>query len=229
MSGLSGVTHLASSPSGDGFVAYAADTSTISVYTLTGGVPRLARAYAVALTAPLTRIALADGGKDPAVLVRDAAGSTLLRAGAEGARSVAVLPGATEVVFFRGSERAVILDSAQNAVYEADLALQNPSLTLVASNSQGIDNPVGMALSEDNRTVAVASAANRKATLIDLATRAATQLDLPETPTGVRRMNARAVFRTHRCKQWTNAAAGCARRIRPHGVCAPARGWAQRS
>ncbi|MCC7340213.1 MAG: hypothetical protein IT170_03925 [Bryobacterales bacterium] len=191
---LSGVTQLATSPSGDGFAAYAATSGRISVYAVSNGAPRLERSFTVALTAPVSRIALADGLKDPALLTRDASGTSLLRASAEGVRSVAVLPGATELAFFRGSERAVILDAAQNAVYEADLALQNPALALVASSAQGIESPVGLALSDDNRTIAVASAANRKATLIDLATRASTQLDLPEAPTGVRRMNSRAVF-----------------------------------
>lgn len=199
---LSGVTQLATSPSGDGFVAYAADSGRLSVYAVTNGVLRLERSSAVSLSAAVVRVALADGLKDPALLTRDSSGTSLLRASRDGVRNIAVLPGATEVAFFRGSEHAVILDAAQNAVYEADLALQNPALELVASGAQGIESPVGIALSEDNRTVAVASAGNRKATLIDLATRAATQVDLPETPTGVRRMNSRAVF------QLTDAASG---------------------
>ncbi len=199
---LSGVTHLATSPSGDGFVAYASGSGRVTVYAVRDGSPHLERSYSVALSAPVSRVALADGLKDPALLTRDSSGSSVLRASGDGLRTVAVLPGATEVTFLRGSERALILDAAQNAVYEADLALRNPALALVASSAQGIDAPVGLAVSDDNRTVAVASAANRKATLIDLASGAATQLDLPETPTGVRRMNSRAVF------QLTDASSG---------------------
>ncbi|MCL4783149.1 MAG: hypothetical protein KJZ70_08965 [Bryobacterales bacterium] len=199
---LSGVTQLATSPSGDGFVAFAAASGRISLYAVRDGVPQLERSFTVSLSAPVTRIALADGLKDPALLTRDASGTSLLRASDSGVRSAVVLPGATEVVFFRGSERAAILDASQNAIYEADLALQNPALALVASSAQGIDTPVGLALSDDNRTIAVASAVTRKATLIDVATRSATQLDLPETPTSVRRMNSRAVF------QLTDASSG---------------------
>lgn len=199
---LGGVTQLATSPSGDGFVAYAAGRGWLSVYAVTNGVLRLERSAAVSLSAPVVRVALADGLKDPVLLTRDSSGTSLLRAGSNGVRNVAVLPGATEVTFFRGSEHAVILDAAQNAVYESDLALQNPTLTLIASGAQGIESPVGLALSDDNRTVAVASAGNRKATLIDLDTRSARQVDLPEEPTGVRRMNSRAVF------QLTDAATG---------------------
>jgi hypothetical protein len=202
LSELAGATHLATSPSGDSFAAYAAGSGRLSVYRVSGAELQLVRSSAIAISGELTRLAVADGGKDPAVITRDATGTSIVRIGESGSRAVAALPGASELVFFRGSEKALLLDATQNALYEADLVLQNPTLTLVASGSQGIEAPVGLALSDDNRTAAVASAASRKATLIDLATRNAMQIDLPETPTGVRRMNSRAVF------QLTDASSG---------------------
>lgn len=202
LSELEGATHLATSPSGDAFVSYAAGAGKLVLYRVSAGKLELVRSNALAVNGEVIRLALPDGAKDPAVITRDAAGTSVLRVAEGGVRTAAALPGAIEVAFLRGSEKALILDASQNALYEADLAQQNPALTLIASDSQGIEAPVGLALSEDNRTAAIASAANRKATLIDLASRSATQIDLPETPTGIRRMNSRAVF------QLTDASSG---------------------
>lgn len=202
LSGLSGVTHLAVSPSGDAIAAFSARSGSVAVFAVVDGVPRAERSYTVALSRPVARIAIADGLKDPVLITHDASGSTLLRASAAGVQSLAALPNVTDAVFLRGSEQIILLDASQNAVYEAGLASANPALVLIASSAQGIDGAVGLAVSGDNRTVAVASGTNRAVTLIDLSTRGATQLEVPEAPTGIRRMNSRAVF------QLTDAANG---------------------
>lgn len=197
-----GTTHLATSPNGNRFVAFAADSASISLFEVSDGIPRMQRTYNVSLSSSVSRIALPDGAGDPVLLTRDGSGSTIVRAANTGLTTLAVLPGATDLAFFRGSERALILDASQNAVYEADFSQQNPALRLVASSGQGINEPVGFAISEDNKTVAVANAGTRKASLIDIATSAAFEVELPEPPTGVRRMNSRAVF------QLTDASTG---------------------
>lgn len=197
-----GTTHLATSPNGDRFVAYAADSGSISIFEVSNGIPRMQRTYSVSLSSSVSRIALPDGAGDPVLLTRDGSGSTILRAGNTGVSSLAVLPGAIDLAFFRGSEKALVLDASQNAVYEADFSQQNPALRLVASSGQGINEPVGFAISEDNKTVAVANAGTRKASVVDIATSAAYDVELPEPPTGVRRMNSRAVF------QLTDASSG---------------------
>jgi hypothetical protein len=190
---LAGATHLATSPSGDAFAAFNANSGKLSIYRVSGAILQADRSTTLSVSG-VTRIALPDGAKDPVLITRDASGTSIVRASANGIRTLAALPGASELTFFRGSERALLLDPSQNALYETDLSVQNPALTLIASGSQGIDAPVGLALSEDNQTAAVASAASRKATLIDLATRNATEIELPEAPSGIRRMNSRAVF-----------------------------------
>lgn len=202
LEGLRGVTHLAVSPTGDAIAAYAAGSGSLAVFAVVNGIPRVERTYTAAVSAPAVRVAIADGLKDPVLITHDASGSTLLRASAAGVQSLAALPNVTDAVFLRGSEQIILLDASQNAVYEAGLASANPALVLIASSAQGIDGAVGLAVSGDNRTVAVASGTNRAVTLIDLSTRGATQLEVPEAPTGIRRMNSRAVF------QLTDAANG---------------------
>ncbi|MCZ2155357.1 MAG: WD40 repeat domain-containing protein [Bryobacterales bacterium] len=202
LAGVTDVTHLAVSPSGDAIAAFSSVNNTVTVITVANGVPKVEKSYSVNAIASVTRIVIADGMKDPLLITSDASGSTLLRASASGVQSLAVLPNVTEAAFLSGSERMLLLDAAQSAVYETDTSASNPALTLVASSAQGIDSAVGLAVSGDNRTLAVASGANRSVTLIDLASRTATQLELPEAPTGIRRMNSRGVF------QLTDASSG---------------------
>jgi hypothetical protein len=137
-------------------------------------------------------VALSD--VDDAVYVIRGGASGITRIAEDGMRSMLSLPGASDLAFFAGSKRVLLLDAVQNALYEADLGEESPSLRMLASQADGIEQPSAMALSGDDKSVAIASASLRQAVVIDLATKYSRRMDLPEAPTGIRRLNARGVF-----------------------------------
>jgi WD40 repeat protein len=197
------VTHAAVSPSGDRFAIYSADSGRLAVYEVQDGNP----GNATVSSAPwsggeITRLAVADQNRGVFAIARNGSGADVLRLGNDGARSVASLSDASDLALFSGSSRALILDSAQSALYEIDLASASPTLNLFASQANGIEKATALALSGDDRSVAVVSNELRRATVIDLATRGSRNVELPEAPNGVRRLNARGVF------QVTDASAG---------------------
>lgn len=198
------VSQAAVSPSGTRFALFAADTGRVEVYPIADGVPGAATVIQASLpAAEVVALALADAGDAVYLISRGGAGSAVSRIAADGsARTVASLPAAIDLAFLAGGERGYVLDAAQNALYAADFGAANPTLDLVASQAEGIDQPLAMALSGDGRSVAIASAATRRATVIELASRASQQVELAEAPTGMRRLNARGVF------QLTDAGSG---------------------
>ncbi len=190
------VTHAAVSPRGDRFALLAASTGRIALYTVTDGLPGEPRILQASLPlGSVARLAIADEGEAAFVIAAQGAGTGVSKVNADGSvRSLASLPAAVDLAFFAGGERALVLDAAQNTVYEVDFAAVNPSLHVVASQADGIDQPLAIALSGDGRSVAVVSAAIRRAVVMDLESRASQQVELAEAPTGIRRMNARGVF-----------------------------------
>ncbi|MCW5965268.1 MAG: hypothetical protein KIT83_14630 [Bryobacterales bacterium] len=190
------VTHAAVSPRGDRFALFAASSGRVAIYTVRDGDPGEAQVFQAGVPLEsVSRLAVADVGDGVYLIAGSGAGSSVTRISADGVvRSLASLPGAVDLAFFAGSERALVLDAAQNALYQADFAEANPTLSLIASQADGIEQPLAMALSGDDRSVAIASASMRRAVVIDLASRASQQIELAEAPTGMRRMNARGVF-----------------------------------
>ncbi len=190
------VTHAAVSPRGDRFALLSASSGRVAVYTLRDGVPGEAVVFQSSMPLDsISRLALADAGEGVFVTTNASTGSSVAKINADGSvRSLASLPGVVDIALFAGSERALVLDAAQNALYETNFADANPALSLIASQAEGIDQPLAMALSGDDRSVAIASAVSRRAVVIELASRASRQIELAETPTGIRRMNARGVF-----------------------------------
>lgn len=200
----SAVSHAAVSPSGDRFALFSADSGRLALYEVNGGLPGEATVFSAG--SPLgevVRMAVPDEGGAVFAITRGGAGTDLVRLGTDGGvRSLAALPGAADLALFSRSTRALVLDAAQSALYEIDLGSGSPALSLLASQAEGIEQASAIALSGDDRSVAVISTELRRAVVIDLGSRASRQVDLPETPTGVRRLNARGVF------QVTDASAG---------------------
>lgn len=197
------VSHAGVSPSGDRFALYSADSGRLAVYEVQDGKPGDAVVSSVSPTGEITRLAVPDQGDSVFAISRNGSGADVVRlAGNGGFGTIASLPGASDLALFSGGTRALVLDSVQNAVYEVDLGSSNPTLSLLASQANGIEKATALALSGDDRSVAVISNELRRATVIDIATRGSRQVELPEAPNGVRRLNARGVF------QITDASAG---------------------
>lgn len=190
------VSHAAVSPGGDRIALLSAESGRVSLYAVVDGAPGDPVVFSAALpSGELRRLAVADTGNAVFALMQGGSGSSVSRIATDGSvRAVAALPGIADLALFAGSERALLLDASQNALYEADLAEASPTLNLVASQADGIEEPSAIALSGDDRSVAIASSTLRRAVVIDLVTRSSRQLELPESPTGIRRLNARGVF-----------------------------------
>lgn len=190
------VTHAAVSPSGDRFALYSSSAKRLAIYDVRDGATVGVNVVSgVSTSGEVVRLALGDDAQGPVAIVRAGSGADVVRFALDGGvRSFASLPNAVDLAVFGAGSRVLVLDAAQSAVYSIDLASTNPVLSLLASSSEGIEQPTALALSGDDRSVAVVSAELKRAVVVDIASRGARVLELPESPTGVRRMNARGVF-----------------------------------
>ncbi len=178
------------SPSGSAAALFYSGGKLVELLTGLPDTPVVAGWIEVSSTfAPL---AISDDGT--AVLA--AAEEGLLLLGADGsARLVSSVRGIAAAAFLNQRLDAVIAESASNTVYWVRDVSGAGEIIPLAAEKDGISNPVAVSVSSDNQRVFVANAGSGTIAFLDLSGGALALVSCGCAPTGLDRLQGRAVFR----------------------------------
>jgi DNA-binding beta-propeller fold protein YncE len=128
------------------------------------------RTSGLAVPAEAFAVAVADSGSILASTPR-ADGSVAIQflpAGSATFQTITVLSKFGGMAFLPDSDIALLADAGTNAIVEASQLSKNISLVQVASSSEGVNQPIALAVSADGRSAAVINRASSTVLRIDL-------------------------------------------------------------
>jgi hypothetical protein len=186
------VDRIALSATGSAAALLSTSTGRIYVFTNMAGSPVLARQFEAGMPGPVSALGISDDGATAAVGISDGnAGALFVLNAGQAPRFIASMRYPSAIQFLRNQESAVIADSADNTIY----SLTGGNLISMATAADGISQPVGIAVSSDNRRVFIGNSESASVVTLGLDGSAATQTHCNCTLTGLHPTNADSVFR----------------------------------
>ncbi len=192
--GLSPGQHIVMSPTGSAAVVYA-NAADMLLITGLPDAPTVETVPAAPLGG-INAVAVSDKGS---LLVAASKNGKLLLSSRSIDGTLSAIPAVTALggmSFLASSEDALLADSSQNAVWLAKGLSSIPTLTKMASASDGINRPVAVSGSADRRWAFIVNGQTRTILRLDLAgQQPAVTIKCPCAPSELVRMAGNAVFR----------------------------------
>ena len=157
------------------------DSADSQLTIVTGIATSSMAAHPVSLTSlpgSITTWAAADDGSLLLSCSVPGGGEALFWIGPDGStRELATLQKTASIVLWNKGATALVADRAANRIWQIQDPGGNASITLLASDADGVSGPAGAALSPDGKQLWIANAGNQNVLGIDLGTRVSVSLD----------------------------------------------------
>ncbi len=188
-----GPDRIVTSPSGDTAAFYYTDSRTVMVVAGLPGSPSVSWTIELPdLAGGLVALAVSDGG----VAVLAAGGEQVILLTPDiGPRHLCAVDGSPSLAFFVNSLDAVVADGVLNRVMTVRDPKGAAQITQIADASQGVSQPVAVAVTGDNRRVLVANAEPAGVVTLSLAGESPVTLPCNCKLTGLERLAGSAAFR----------------------------------
>ena len=186
------IDRIALSPTGSAAALLSTSTGRIYVFTNMAGSPALAREFEAGALGPASALAITDDGETAALGVSDGnAGALFVLNAGQAPRLVASMQHPSAIQFLRNRNSAIVADSTGNTIY----SLSGGDLVSMATAADGISQPVGIAVSNDNQRIFIGNSESASVVTLNLDGGAPIQTHCNCTLTGLHPTNADSVFR----------------------------------
>lgn len=184
---------VAFSASGSVVALHSRTESRVRILTGLPDVPAIARELNFSsLPGSLTSMAISDDGRT--LLAGLSTGALLVFSGEGDPRLITTLRQATAVAFLNKSKAALAVDRVLNRVYLIRDVHRSTDAVAIAAEREGIQGPVAVAVSGDNRTAYIANSRSKTVTVLDLFSERSIVVPCPCALTGLQKLNGDSVF-----------------------------------